>query len=200
MQTKPYSIPITLLKVAIHIGCLSPLIYIYWLAFNDNIGADPVEAVIHFTGIGALNIFLLSLLVSPLAKRLKQGKLLQVRRVIGLYAFVYALCHLLNFLFFEVQFDLNLFFNEIFERPYITVGMTAFVILALLAITSITLFKKKMGRRWQSLHNFTYVAGIAMVVHFYWSVKSEITEPLIYITVLLVLLFIRKIKIIRIFK
>ena len=200
MQTKPYSIPITLLKVVIHIGCLSPLIYIYWLALNDNIGADPVEAVIHFTGIGALNIFLLSLLVSPLAKRLKQGKLLQVRRVIGLYAFVYALCHLLNFLFFEVQFDLNLFFNEIFERPYITVGMTAFVILALLAITSITLFKKKMGRRWQTLHNFTYVAGIAMVVHFYWSVKSEITEPLIYITVLLVLLFIRKDKIIRIFK
>jgi sulfoxide reductase heme-binding subunit YedZ len=200
MHKKRFSVPIGLLKAIIHVGCLAPLIIIYWLALGDELGADPVEEVIHFTGIGALNIFLLSLLVSPTAKYFKQGKLIQVRRVIGLYAFVYALCHLLNFLFFEVQFDLVLFFDEIIERPYITIGMTAFVILSLLAITSISRFKKRMGTKWQTLHNYSYLAGIAIVVHFYWSVKSELIEPLIYIGLLFILLFFRKDKFVRWFK
>jgi len=193
-------LPITLIKLLIHLCCLIPLVYVYWQAFNDELGADPVEAVIHFTGIGALNIFLVSLVISPLAKKLKQGKLLHVRRLVGLYAFTYAVFHLLNFLFFEVQFDMSLFVSEIFERPYITVGMIAFIILTALAITSPNVIKKYIGRRWQTLHNFTYLAGAAMVIHFYWSVKSEIIEPLVYITLLAVLLTFRKDRFKRWFK
>ena len=126
------------LKALVHLVALCPLVNLYYAAINDRLGGDPVEAVIHFTGIGALNCLLISLLISPLAKNFKLGFLIHFRRMIGLYAFVYALCHILNFLFFEVQFDLVLFIEEIFKRPYITVGMTAFLFLLALAVTSTT--------------------------------------------------------------
>ena len=200
MHKKRFILPVSLLKFVIHLACFLPLIYVYYQAYFDGLGADPVEAVIHFTGIGALNIFLMSLAISPIAKFFKLGQLIQVRRVVGLYAFTYAVFHLLNFLFFEVQFDLQLFFDEIFERPYITIGMVGFLILTALAVTSLTILRKKMGRKWQLLHNYTYLAGALLVIHFYWSVKSELIEPIIYILIFATLLFFRKDKIIRWFK
>ena len=200
MHKKRFILPIGILKLVIHLACLLPLIYVYYQAYFDGLGADPVEAVIHFTGIGALNIFLMSLVISPTAKFFKLGQLIQVRRVVGLYAFTYAVFHLLNFLFFEVQFDLQLFFDEIFERPYITIGMVGFLILTALAATSLTILRKKMGRKWQILHNYTYLAGSLLVIHFYWSVKSELVEPIIYILIFATLLFFRKDKFIRWFK
>ncbi len=98
---------IILLKVLIHLGALLPLVNLYFLAFNDQLGADPVETVIHFTGIGALNLLLITLCVSPLAKIAKQGYLLQTRRVLGLYAYTYAVFHLLNF-FWLLKYNLML--------------------------------------------------------------------------------------------
>ena len=92
--------------------------------------------MIHFTGIGAFNLLLISLVLTPLAKKYRQGYLLQTRRLLGLYSFTYALFHLLSFLAFEVQFDFILFLDEIIERPYITVGMAALLILCALALTS----------------------------------------------------------------
>jgi len=179
---------IVLLKVFIHIFALLPLVNLYFAAFSDQLGADPVEAVIHFTGIGAFNLLLITLLVSPVAKKFKLGYLLQTRRLLGLYAFTYALFHLANFLAFEVQFDVNLFFTEIFERPYITIGLVAFLLLTVLAITSINVIKSKMGRSWQKLHNFNYLIVLLVATHFYWSVKSDLTEPLIYWGITLILL------------
>jgi len=186
-----------ILKVFIHLSALIPLVRLYYLAFNDGLGADPVEAVIHFTGIGTFNLLLITLLVSPLAKKFKQAFLMNTRRLLGLYAFTYALCHLLNFLAFEVQFDLTLFFNEVIKRPYITIGMAAFILLSILALTSVNVLKKKMGKSWQTLHNFTYLIVILVAIHFYWSVKSEIIEPSIYIMFVMVLLAIRGEKIRR---
>ena len=106
----------------------------------------------------------------------------------------------MNFLFFEVQFDFSLFISEIFERPYITVGMIGLFILTLLALTSFSRIKRSMGSRWQTLHNFTYIAGIAIVIHFYWSVKSELVEPVIYLVILVLLLVLRKDRFKRWFK
>lgn len=186
---------IVLLKILIHLGALLPLMNLYFLAFNDKLGADPVEAVIHFTGIGALNLLLITLCVSPLAQMLKQGYLLQTRRVLGLYAYTYALFHLLNFLAFEVQFDGMLFISEIIKRPYITVGMLAFILLTALAITSIDKLKRKMGQSWQRLHNVSYVIILLVTIHFYWSVKSELTSPIFYFLITAVLLLIRYKKI-----
>lgn len=180
-----------ILKIIIHLSAFLPLLNLYFLAFADELGADPVEAVIHFTGIGAFNILLITLSVSPLAKNFKLGYLLQTRRLLGLYAFIYAVCHLLNFLAFEVQFDGALFLSEVIERPYITVGMVAFLLLTALAITSLNKLKQKMGKSWQKLHDFSYLIATLVTVHFYWSVKSELTSPLFYAVLTLILLLFR---------
>ena len=185
------STKVFLLKVIIHLGALLPLLNLYFLAFADELGADPVEAVIHFTGIGALNLLLITLSITPLAKVIKQGYLLQIRRVLGLYAYTYAVFHLLNFLSFEVQFDGALFISEVIERPYITIGMVAFLLLTALAVTSLDKLKRKMGKSWQSLHNFSYLITLLVTIHFYWSVKSELTSPLFYFVLLLMLLLFR---------
>lgn len=184
----------------IHLSALLPVIVLYYYAVLDQLGSDPVEEVIHFTGIGALNLLLITLLVSPLAKRFKQGWLINVRRLLGLYAFFYACLHLLNFLFFELQFDFSLFIDEIIERPYITIGMLAFTCLIALAITSVSSLRRKMGKRWQMLHNLNYLLVTLVCIHFYWSVKADITEPVIYFIILFALLYQRKAKFKRWFK
>ena len=179
------------IKVLVHLAALYPLINLYYAAIQDQLGGDPVEAVIHFTGIGALNLLVIGLLLTPVAQRFQMGFLIQFRRMIGLYAFVYALCHMLNFLFFEVQFNLQLFVDEVFERPYITVGMSAFLLLISLAVTSAKTIRQKMRGRWQTLHNFIYLIVLLVVVHFYWSVKSDITGPLTYAALFVILMAFR---------
>lgn len=181
-----------LLKCFIHLLSLGLLISQYYLAINDQLGGDPVEAIIHFTGIGAFNLLLVTLLISPVAKKFKQAWLMRSRRLLGLYSFTYALCHVLSFWAFEIQFDISLFFEEVIERPYITVGLGAFLILLPLAITSYSKIQRQMGRSWQRLHNWVYVAVMLVAIHFYWSVKSEIIEPSIYILITLLLLALRK--------
>jgi sulfoxide reductase heme-binding subunit YedZ len=188
------------LKISIHLLAFLPLFVLYFLAFTEQLGADPVEEVIHFTGMGAFNLLLISLLVTPVAKNYRQGYLLKIRRLLGLYSFTYAMFHLLNFLAFEVQFDLALFFDEIIDRPYITVGMAALMILFSLALTSITAIRRKMGTKWQKLHNGVYLAVLLIALHFFWSVKSDIVEPMIYFTMVVLLLIFRKDKIKRWFK
>jgi sulfoxide reductase heme-binding subunit YedZ len=183
------------LKLIIHLVALLPLLTIYYLAFTDKLGADPVQEIIHFTGIGAFNLLLLSLLINPVAKYFKQSFFLKVRRLVGLYAFTYALSHILNFLAFDLQFAWSLFFNELVERPYIFIGMLAFVILFALAITSLNTLRRKMGKSWQKLHNFTYIAAILVAVHFYWSVKSELSSPILYCLAVFILLALRYSKI-----
>lgn len=182
-------------KGLIHFTALFLLIRLYLLAFEDKLGGDPVEAVLHFTGIGAINVLLLTLLVSPLAKTLKKSWLMQVRRLLGIYAFIYALCHLLSFLAFEVQFDGELFVKEVLQRPYITIGLVAFILLLALTVTSFNAIKRKMGKKWQFLHNFVYLIAILSVIHFYWSVKSDVMEPSLYIFMVSLLLWLRKKKI-----
>ena len=179
------------IKVLVHLIALYPLINLYYSAIQDQLGGDPVEAVIHFTGIGALNLLVIGLLLTPVARRFQMGFLIQFRRMIGLYAFVYALCHMLNFLFFEVQLNLQLFVDEVFERPYITVGMSAFLLLISLAVTSAKTIRQKMKGRWQTLHNFIYLIVLLVVIHFYCSVKSDIVEPLTYVTLFFILMAFR---------
>jgi sulfoxide reductase heme-binding subunit YedZ len=178
-------------KLFIHLAALLPLVNAYYLAFTDQLGADPVEAIIHFTGIGAFNLLLLSLAITPISKRFKISLLVKVRRLVGLYSFTYALLHLTNFLVFEVQFDWLLFLNEIIDRPYITIGMAGLLILLMLAITSVSALKKRMGKNWQKLHNWVYLAVIFVGIHFYWSVKSDIIEPSIYLFISIMFLALR---------
>ena len=180
------------LKLLVHSLCLVIIVNQYYLAFSDQLGADPVESILHFTGISALNLLLLTLLISPVAKSFKLGALIKFRRLMGLWSFVYALSHLISFVAFELQFDWQLLGAEIIDRPYITVGFGAFVILLLLAITSFKFLQRKMGKTWQKLHNWIYPAALLIALHFIWSVKSDLTEPFIYWSILLFLLYFRK--------
>ncbi len=186
---------ILLLKLVIHISALTPLFAMYFLAYKDELSADPVQEIIHFTGIGAFNFLLLSLSISPVAKYFKQAFLLKLRRLIGLYAFTYAMFHVFNFLAFDLQFAWTLFFNELVKRPYILIGFMALLILWALAITSLSKVRRKMGKYWQLLHNFSYLAAILIAIHFYWSVKSELFSPLSYCLVLILLFALRFAKI-----
>lgn len=180
-----------LIKLFIHLTSLAPIVYFYSLAISDNLGGDPVESILHFTGIGALNLLLITLLMSPLTKRFKQPIFIQNRRLLGLYSFFYALCHVVSFLAFEVQFDWALFINEIIKRPFMVIGMIAFCLLALLAITSLNQLKKAMGKKWQQLHNGIYLIVLLVVWHFYWSVKSDISSPVMYLCFTIVVLALR---------
>lgn len=187
---------ILIVKLLIHCISITPLVIIYMQAFTGHLLGDPVEQLIHFTGIGAFNLLLITLCVSPLAKKFGLHFLMKVRRLLGLYSFFYALLHLSNFLAFDLQFDGALFISEVIKRPYITVGMLAFIMLTMLAITSHSQLKKKMGKQWQSLHNCSYFIVLLVSMHFYWSVKSELTSPLFYagLTLLILLLRYKKLK------
>jgi len=186
---------VILLKVIIHLSAFLPLFYLYYFAFTDQLGADPVQRVIHFTGIGAFNLLLMTLLISPCAKYFKQSFLMQARRLLGLYTFTYALMHVINFIAFDLQFAWQLFLSEVIKRPYITIGMAAFILLIMLAVTSHNTLKRKMGKSWQTLHNYNYLVVLLISVHFYWSVKSEILSPLFYLSLSLILLVFRYQKI-----
>lgn len=188
---------IRLLKFFIHLISLGYIGILYYRAIHDLSISDPVKMVIHSSGIGALNLLLLTLLVSPLAKVLKAGWLMQNRRLLGLYSGFYALAHFASFILFELQLDLSLLIEEIIKRPYITVGMVALMILSALALTSPDKVKKQLGPRWQKLHNWVYLAVVLVVIHFYWSVKSDITEPVIYGAITLIVLSFRKQRLLK---
>ena len=172
------------------------LINQFYLAAIDELGGDPVKSITHFTGMGALNLLLVTLSISPLSKIFKIRQFVKFRRLIGLYSFVYAITHILCFLFFEVQFDIIFFFEEVINRPYILVGMSAFLILMVLALTSFSLLKRRLGAKWQTLHNMVYLATFLVTIHFLWSVKLNVVEPVIYIVLLVLLMIPRRRKVI----
>jgi len=179
------------LKALFHLIALAPIARLLFQVLTEAVGGEPVEYIIHYTGIGALNTLLLMLLLSPIAKRFKQGTLLQTRRLIGLYVYCYATLHIAAYVSLDLLFEWSLLFEEIIKRPYIIVGLCAYFILSLLAFTSFSALKRRMGKHWQKLHNSVYLAAILITVHFYWSVKSEIIEPSIYILLTLALLALR---------
>lgn len=185
------------IKIILHVTSLTLLCVTYYQAFTDQLGADPVKGLLHFTGIGAFNLLLLSLLISPLAKYFRQGQLVTLRRPIGLYAFTYAACHFSSYLLFELQLEWSLLLSELVKRPYISVGFAALLILTLLAVTSTQSIRRRMGRTWQKTHNWVYVASLLVALHYIWSVKSDLIQPILYALILLALLATRKARFLK---
>ncbi|HEY5716503.1 MAG TPA: protein-methionine-sulfoxide reductase heme-binding subunit MsrQ [Psychromonas sp.] len=179
-------------KTLIHLAALFTFLYLWLLLEQNALGADPVKEMIHFLGKTALNFLLITLCISPLARRFKQPLLIQLRRVLGLYCFFWASLHLLVFIWLELNWQVKLFAAEIIKRPYMTLGALTWVILLLLSITSITFIRKKMKRAWLTLHRFVYWAVLLATIHYYWSVKSELIEPGIYLVICFALLAERK--------
>lgn len=191
---------ITVARLLIHTISLIWLFVVLQQAFTGSLPGDPVQYLLDFTGIGALNLLLLSLSISPLAEFLKFGQLIVLRKTLGVYAAVYALSHLGVFIAFELQFEWGLIVSEIIERPYITVGFSALLILTSLLATSFQSVKKKMGKTWQKLHRWVYLALVLGLLHFLWSIKANELQPYIYIVLGAVLLLLRRKKIRMMFK
>ncbi|NMH58663.1 sulfite oxidase heme-binding subunit YedZ [Alteromonas ponticola] len=187
-------------KITVHVLLTGYLALLFYAGVTDNLGADPVKALIHTSGISSLKILFITLLVSPLASLLPCGDVIKLRRMLGIYAFVYALSHFLAYIAFELQFEWSQVVSEIIARPYITVGFAALIILTLLTLTSPTVIRRKMGRRWQTLHNFIFVAGFLIIVHYWWSLKGIDFTALTYAAIGLVLLLLRKNKLRRLIR
>lgn len=179
---------VLIIKTVIHLSALATLLYLYYLIEAGSLGADPVKDMIHFLGKTALNFLLLTLLVTPLAKRFKQPMLIRVRRLLGLYSFVWACLHLTTFLWLELDWQFYLFIDEVVKRPYLSFGAATWIILLLLTITSLNSIKNKMKKAWFTLHRFVYWAVLFAVIHYYWSVKSGLIEASIYVLICLLLL------------
>lgn len=194
------SVYMTFCRILIHMVSLVWLFAILQQAFAGSLSGDPVQYLLDFTGISALNLLLLSLAVSPLAELLKFGQLIVLRKTFGVYAAIYALCHLGVFIAFELQFEWGLIISEIVDRPYITVGFFALLILTALLATSFQGIKKKMGKTWQKLHRWVYFALVLGLLHFLWSIKANELQPYIYIALGTILLFLRRKKLKTMFK
>lgn len=169
------------LRFLIHFGCVLPLIWLgYVLAIGDEtaFGADPVKEIEHFLGYTAIIIFCLMFLLGIVLQLLNKNQYQILRRPLGLWAFAWASLHVASFLFLELGFDVSLFVSELLARPYLIFGSIAFLILAMMAITSLPTLKQKLGKRWFSLHQWAYVAIVAAFVHYYWSVKSVTLAPI----------------------
>ena len=185
---------IIFIKTVIHTTNLLALLWLFFAVINGHLGSDPVQAIAHFTGKSILHLLFLTLLVTPLAKYFKFPYLYKFRRLFGLYSFFWACLHLLTFIWLELAWEMELVTEEIISRPYLLLGMSAWFILLCLAITSVHRLQVAMGKHWQTLHNWVYAALLLGVIHYFWSVKSEVTEPGIYIMITILLLISRKNK------
>ncbi|MGR5142276.1 protein-methionine-sulfoxide reductase heme-binding subunit MsrQ [Photobacterium sp. DNB23_23_1] len=179
------------LKVLIHGVSLIFIAQLVYLTLTGGLGADPIQGISHFTGKAALNTLLLTLCVSPIAKLLKAGMLVRVRRLLGLYCFFWAVLHLIGYVVLDLNFNWSLVLDEIISRPYLTIGAVSWVILFALAVTSTQSIQRRMGKHWQKLHNWVYLATLLVPIHYIWSVKSGLIEPMIYLSISIGLLAFR---------
>lgn len=179
------------LKIPVFLLCLVPfgkLVLEMSGLWGFSLGANPIEELIHSLGTWALNFLLITLAVTPLRQLSGQPWLLRFRRMMGLFAFFYVLLHFLVYAGLDQRFDLPVIFEDIAERPYITLGFTAFVLLLPLAATSTRGMIRRLGGRWKKLHRLVYPIAILGVWHYYWQVKADLLQPLLYAAILAVLL------------
>jgi sulfoxide reductase heme-binding subunit YedZ len=177
------------LKVVVFVVALLPLARLVFGAVTNALGANPVEFITRSTGTWTLVFLCLTLTVTPLRKLLGWPWLLRLRRMLGLFAFFYVLLHFTTYIWLDVFFDFHAVAKDILKRPFITVGFTAFVLMIPLALTSANFMVKKLGgKRWQQLHRLVYVIAILGVLHYWWLVKRDITQPLIYACIVATLL------------
>lgn len=179
------------LKFTAHLLALVPACLLLYQALNNQLGADPVAELTRGTGEWALRLLLLSLAMTPLRLILKKSWPIRFRRLIGLYAFFYACLHFSVYLFLDLGSYWSQIGADIIKRPFITVGFTAWLLLIPLAVTSNQWMMRKLKKNWLKLHKLVYIIGILGVVHYYWLVKSDVREPLMYAGILLLLFGIR---------
>ena len=183
-------------KPLVFLLCLLPVAWLLGPGGSDgtchwpaaSLGANPVEKIQDTLGIWGLRLLLVTLTVTPLRELAGWPRLIAFRRMLGLFAFFYISMHFLWYLLVDQGLDWRLWVEDIAKRPFITAGFTALLLLLPLAVTSTKRAMRRMGRRWQRLHRLIYPAAMLGCTHFYWQVKADIREPLVYILGLAVLL------------
>ena len=180
--------PLRWVKPLLFTACLLPLVLLVWRVLTGAVGPNPVEVITHDTGDWALRLLLATLAVTPLRRLTGQAWLVRLRRMLGLYAFFYAVLHFTTYLWLDQFFDWAAIAADIVKRPYITVGFAALVLLLPLAVTSTRGWQRRLGARWKRLHRLVYVIGVLAVLHYLWLVKADLLEPAIYAAMLAVLL------------
>jgi sulfoxide reductase heme-binding subunit YedZ len=186
-----------LYKPLVFVAGLAPLAWMICGAlqlFGASLGADPVKKLEHECGKTALNFLLLTLSVTPVRNLTGLPQLLRLRRMLGLFVFFYAVVHFTVYLVLDLELNLALVGADIVKRPYITIGFSALLLLVPLALTSTNGMMRRLGRRWQSLHRLIYVIAILAVWHFYWQVKRDVREPLLYMGMLALLFAYRLVR------
>lgn len=175
----------------VHAGALAPLTWMTWLAVTGGLTVNPIQDLTLRTGKTALVLLLITLACSPANLFLRWKWALKARRTLGLYTFLYATLHMLIFVALDYGFDLGLILAAVLEKRFVLVGLAAFTILLLLAVTSFDYWKVRLRKNWKRLHRLVYLAGVLVIVHYAWSVKADIRVPLLYGGLLLALLVVR---------
>jgi methionine sulfoxide reductase heme-binding subunit len=179
-------------KAAVFLLSLLPLLVLLWFIYTVDLTANPLEYITHYTGDWTLRFFMITLAVTPLRVMLNRPAVTRFRRMLGLYTFFYGCLHLLTWVWFDRQFQVEGMWEDIAMRLYITVGMASWLTMLPLALTSNQRAIRKLGfKNWQSLHRLIYVGAAAGVVHYVWLVKSDIRKPLMYGGILFALLLFR---------
>jgi sulfoxide reductase heme-binding subunit YedZ len=176
-------------KVVVFLASLIPLGILVWLGFHNQLTANPIEFITHWTGDWTMRFLILSLAITPLRKILKQPLLIRYRRMLGLFAFFYVCLHFATWIGLDKFFNWPEMMKDVAKRRFITVGFAGFVLLVPLAVTSTAGWIRRLGgKRWQLLHRLVYVTAILGVIHYWWLVKSDIHKPLQYAVIVGLLL------------
>ena len=169
-------------KLLAHLASWLPLVWLVYAGFSGNLGGDPQTKLMHDLGWWGLLFLLLSLSITPLRRVSGVNLLIKFRRMLGLYSFFYLSLHLVTYFAFYLEFRWFELGKEIIERPYITVGFLAWLLMIPLTITSTKKLQRRLGRKWASLHKLVYSIAALGLVHYVWQSKSDLNEPLIYVT------------------
>ena len=168
-------------KAVLFLFCLVPVFVLAWHAYHQELTANPVEYITHYTGDWTIRFLMITLSVTPLRLWLHQPHLVRFRRMFGLFAFFYAMLHFTTWFCLDKFFDFQEMGKDIAKRPFITLGLTAVILLVPLAVTSTNGWVRRLGfKRWQKLHRLVYGIALIGVIHYYWLVKSDVRLPLMY--------------------
>ena len=178
------------IKPAVFLVCLLPLLLLVLRAFNigGDLGANPVERIQDTLGQWGLRFLMITLAVTPFRDWFDAPWLVLLRRMLGLYGFFYVLLHFLTWLILDQGFSWPEVLNDVAKRPFITIGFIALLMLIPLAVTSTKGMMRRLGRRWKSLHRLVYLIALLGVWHYWWQVKADIREPLLYASIVALLL------------
>ena len=183
------------IKPVVFAACLTPAAWLLYRAFRGDLGVNPLETLTNETGIWTLRLLVATIAVTPIRWLTKWNPIISFRRMIGLFAFFYGTIHFFIYFLFDRSLQFDGLWEDVVLRPYITVGFTAFVLMIPLAVTSTTGWIRRLGgRRWNLLHRLVYLSALGGVLHYWWKVKLDVTNPVIYAAIVGVLLGWRVVK------